>query len=222
MATILLTRAAKYNQKDNVFFRQRGFSVIEYPLTEISLLTEVFDDALTQQLNSCDWIFFTSQAPVTAIMTFMKQHQIAFPKIACIGRQTAATAANFGADITFIGSHATKSSLLTEWQALYGQTEGQLIFYPKSQLAQPIVLSKQQVIDRTVYHNQFSSASEIGLRQLLQTTYLDAVYVASPSAWQRFYQVYSQLSISIQQFYTIGTTTAACIEKAGFSSIILE
>ncbi|MDM8213450.1 uroporphyrinogen-III synthase [Enterococcus hirae] len=215
---ILLTRTEQKNHADS-----RRFAALGYESCMVSLSEFVFAPAtprLKQTINRADWLFFTSQTPVRYVLALTETAK----KIAVIGEQTAEAVKKAGAAVDFISPEATKAALIRTWQTRF--SAGQHIFYPKSQLADDFLERelgrRHAVASAVVYQNRFPASSRKKLRALLAARRIDAVYLASPSAWRRFFSVYQPFSQTVPlEIFVIGTATQAAVRKVGFTAKIL-
>jgi uroporphyrinogen-III synthase len=214
---LLLTRKAGLNQADQLAFEKKGYQVTILPLTAVSFLP--LSDQSVQAIQQADWLFFTSQTPVSLVL---RQLQVGtpMPKIAVIGKQTAKAVEQAGFTVTFLSKHATKQAFLAEWLA--DNQPGQTIFYPKSQLADDF-LEKQLGLDHTVsgvvvYQNIFPKENQRQLATLFEQHAFTSVYVTSPSAWHRFFQVYRHFLNQTIEIMVIGPTTQRAVSQDGFAA----
>lgn len=215
---ILLTRTEQKNQADS-----QRFAALGYESCAVSLSEFVFapmTKQLKKTINHADWLFFTSQTPVNYVLALVETVK----KIAVIGEQTAEAVRKAGATVSFISPEATKAALIRTWQIRF--PAGQHIFYPKSQLADDFLereLGRQHAVaSAVVYQNHFPASSRKELRALLAARRIDAVYLASPSAWRRFFSVYQPFSQTVPlEIFVIGPATQAAVRKVGFSAKIL-
>jgi uroporphyrinogen-III synthase len=212
MKRILLTRE---NSKEDVeFFTRLGFSCEILPLSELVVreLTE-FERAI---LAESDWIFFTSQTPVKMILSVLSVKI----KIACIGEKTAQAVRACGFEPDFVASQSTRTEMIEQWQQQFSGAVQ--IFYPMSNLAQPLEISGVQVKNVVCYENRLPEHALTALSErFLSKTHekISAVYLTSPSAWYRFQSVYEKMSFSLE-LIAIGKTTQRAIEKSGYSAIL--
>lgn len=213
---ILSTRPMAYKE-EQVLFSTVGLETWHLPLAEIVRLP------LTQQaqtaIRSADWLFFTSQIPVSQILPYSSPKA----KIAVIGAKTASEVAALGKSVSFVSQAPTKAAMIEEWHKL--QRRPQQIFYAKSQLADDLLekqLITHHVISCVTYHNQSNEANAKELRKLLQMDALHGVYLTSPSIVDRFYAVYKDfLDVSLE-LIALGETTKQQIESYGLTATLLS
>jgi uroporphyrinogen-III synthase len=214
---LLLTRKAGLNQADQLAFEKKGYQVTILPLTAVSFLPLSWQSV--QAIQQADWLFFTSQTPVALVLKQLER-DTPTPKIAVIGKQTAKAVQHAGFTVAFLSKQATKRAFLAEWQA--ENQPGQTIFYPKSQLADDF-LEKQLGTAHTVngvvvYQNIFPKENQQQLRTLFEQQAFTSVYVTSPSAWRRFFQVYRHFLNQPIEIMVIGPTTQRAVSQDGFAA----
>ena len=207
MKRILLTR--QKSVEDKKFFENKGYECQILPLSKLVL--RELSVAEIAELNQSTWLIFTSQTPVQMILSHLKTPI----KIACIGKKTADEIRKYGYTPDFIAQDSTKTKMLADWQAKYAE-QGQ-VFYPMSNLAESIAPFKNVIC----YDNQAIPENMEKLKVLLENRQIDAVYLTSPSAWHRFYQLYKDYNYPLE-IICIGTTTQVAIEKTGYKATIKE
>ena len=208
---ILLTR--KNSAADEKFFADRNFVSQILPLSVLILRTLTAQDIL--DLNQSHWVIFTSQTPVKMILSLLTKPI----KIACIGEHTASRIRQCGYEPDFVSSKANKEEFVAEWKSLY--SEEVQIFYPMSDLAEPIVATNAVIKNVVCYENRANLSATSALEKLLSAGNLDAVYLTSPSAWARFYSVYKNFDFPLK-LIAIGKTTQAAIAANGFVAILKD
>lgn len=213
---ILSTRPMVYKE-EQALFSILGIETWHLPLAKIERLP------LTQQartaLQSADWLFFTSQIPVSQILPYSPPQA----KIAVIGAKTATEVTACGKLVSFVSQAPTKIAMIEEWCKF--QQSPQQIFYAKSQLADDLLekqLTNHHVVSCVTYHNQPHEANAEELRKLLQMNALHGVYLTSPSIVDRFYAVYKDFLDVALEFIALGETTKQQIESYGLTATLLS
>ena len=211
MKQLLLLRES--STTDLQFFEKKGFKSQFLLLSE--LLLRPLTPAVLTELSASEWLFFTSKTPVGLILSAQMEEK----KIACIGQKTAEELRKHGLEPDFIASHATKEAFIAEWSSRFG--EGAKIFYPMSDLAEPLSIKGCQISNVICYENRVILPALTELSVILSTQKIDAVYLTSPSAWHRFCEVYAKFNFPLE-LIAIGKTTQAAIVKDGFRAILKE
>lgn len=205
------------NAADASFFEDRNFQIELLPLTSIHF--NKIPNQQLQQLRASQWIFFTSQTAVEQTLLVADPRT----KIAVIGTKTAQKVRKLGFEPTFISSIETKQAMLAEWREKYPSPT--TIFYPKSQLADHYLEEQlenhHQVHSYVSYENRFPQTSRERLKKLLYDEKFQAVYLTSPSAWQRFYSVYRHFDYELE-IIVIGETTRRAVFNDGYASRLLS
>lgn len=199
-----MTRGKGLNHADCTFFENLGYQTLVAPLSVIKLLPLSVE--AINELEKSQWVFFTSQAPVKSILSAAPKDI----KIAAIGKKTASEVKKYGYNTDFVSPIETKMAMLTSWKKLYPERTS--IFYPKSQLADKFLenfLKTDNVYSYVAYENDFTQEDQNFLKKLLMEHSISAVYLTSPSAWQRFYRVNSDFEDL--EFIVIGETTKEAI-----------
>lgn len=218
-STILLTRGTGLNQGDRQMFEKVGWQTVTVPLSVICPLP--ITPTMAAAIRQADWLVFTSQAPVIPVLQEAKLGV----QIAAIGTKTAQAVANAGFPVTLISPQENKKALADELKAKL--PHGAKIVYGKSQLAdralEEDLAADFQVTSFVVYENKCPRESREKLWQLLAKGQVQAVYLTSPSAWQRFKAIYEAAPRQTDaplQLVAIGATTLAAIETAGYQGIL--
>lgn len=203
------------NQADQIYFEKLGYQTQIIPLTTIKILS--FTEKIKSQIASADWLFFTSQAAVQAVLEWADKKV----KIAVIGKKTAEVVKSSGFEVSYVSPIETKVAFIRDWQNKYPQAGA--IFYPKSQLAddylETALKKKYQVTSFVAYQNCVLAKNQAELRQALARQSFQGVYLTSPSAWRRFYQVYRDFLAVPLTVIVIGETTKKIISQEKLSQL---
>lgn len=167
-----------------------------------------------------DWIFFTS---VNAVKYFDFSQLNSQAKILAIGNQTNKVLKERGLQVDFQPRKGFSEGLVQEWLTFV--KEKQRVFWPHSLLARRVIHDVltdhgHQVIEQSIYTNEFLPEDRKRLDALLENETLDYVLFASPSAWESFYQEVNVLENLLSAFWlrlkiaAIGPVTAKVIKKA--------
>ncbi len=220
MNKILLTRLIEDNEEDRLYFQQKGFETVEIPLIELK--KRALGQSFERMVKQSEWIFLTSQHAAEFFFQQISQKEIEMKKFAVIGEKTAQVLFANQIETTFQAPCATKKNLFERWAASY--LEPTTIFYPKSNLADNIgeaalVAKGHRLFTPILYDNDFPKENQQLLRKQLQTERIAAVYLASPSLWQRFLSVYKEVKIrEMPMLYCLGETTRQAILKDGYKA----
>ncbi|MTD42154.1 uroporphyrinogen-III synthase [Erwinia sp. CPCC 100877] len=222
MKTILLTRLVEDNQAERLYFSNQGYQVLEIPL--ISLEKREWTNALEVLLKESEWVFLTSQHAATFLMQEASEEVLSAKKFAVIGAKTGQVLLQSGYKAIFQSPFPTKQQMFNAWTEHYPAPA--TIFYPKSNLADckgedDLKRAGYQLAAPILYDNVFTQESQQQLARCLETIALTAVYLASPSLWQRFLTIFNRSDLKqMPKLYCVGQTTASAIAEAGYSSCI--
>ncbi|MHC5227800.1 uroporphyrinogen-III synthase [Enterococcus sp. LJL99] len=219
MKTILLTRLISDNHEDRCYFEEKNYFTLEIPL--VTLKKRVLKPNEIKEMEQSEWIFLTSQHAAEFFIDLKKEHDLYSKKYAVIGKKTGQVLLDNGFSIDYQAPVATKRELFEKWRTLYPAPK--TIFYPKSNLADSLgeaafLQAGYQFSTAVLYDNYFSEQSQKILRNALMTKKIDAVYLASPSLWQRFLYIFKEIKTEkMPTLYCIGATTEKAIQKDGYS-----
>lgn len=220
MTTILLTRLLQDNLEDRIYFEKKGFKTVEIPL--LTLKKRVFSPVIQEKFIASQWIFLTSQHAADFLCQEVPKDILITKKIAVIGTKTGAVIRKNNYRIAFQAPFPTKKSFFNTWAENY--LEPTTIFYPKSNLANKLGESalKQQgheLATPVLYDNYFASARQQQLKKYLLTATIEAVYLTSPSLWNRFFSVFQECTgLVMPKLYCVGKTTAQLIARDGYKA----
>lgn len=219
MKTILLTRLISDNYEDRCYFKEKNFITLEIPLTTLKKRALKLNEI--EEIEQSEWIFLTSQHAAEFFIELRKEHDIYSKKYAVIGGKTGQVLLDNGFSVDYQAPTATKRELFENWRTLYPAPKR--IFYPKSNLADSsgevaFLQAGYQFSTAILYENYFSEQNQDVLKEVLATKKIDAVYLASPSLWQRFLYIFKELKIEkMPDLYCVGETTKKAIQKDGYS-----
>lgn len=101
-----------------------------------------------------------------------------------------------------------------------------MIFYPKSNLANrfgeaELVNKGHRLFTPILYDNCFPKENQLLLQKRLMDKKLLAVYLASPSLWERFLSVFREVDLrEMPTLYCLGETTRQAILKDGYEAML--
>ncbi|WP_375180003.1 uroporphyrinogen-III synthase [Enterococcus rotai] len=222
MNTILLTRLVEDNAEDRSYFQTRGFETVEIPLIELK--KRALDQSFEIMVKQSEWIFLTSQHAAAFFFQQISQKEIEMKKFAVIGEKTAQVLFANQIETTFQAPQATKKNLFETWSSCY--VEPTTIFYPKSNLADKageaeLITKGHQLFTPILYDNCFPKEHQLLLQNCLTAKKITAVYLASPSLWERFLSVFREVDLSeMPTLYCLGETTRQAILKDGYEAML--
>ncbi|EOL49983.1 uroporphyrinogen-III synthase [Enterococcus caccae] len=224
MKNILLTRLIEDNQEDRVFFQGKGFKTVEIPL--LTLRKRNASSSFEKKLNQCEWVFLTSQHAAEFFFQNQMSDQLQTKKFAVIGVKTAQVLLAHHVAVDFQALVPTKQTMFEEWSSRFMMPT--TIFYPKSNLADDLgeaeLMAKGHCLHTSIlYDNVFSENSQRRLKKCLVEEEVSAVYLASPSLWQRFLSVFMETGLTkMPKLYCLGSTTQQAIARDGYEVCMKE
>lgn len=222
MNNILLTRLIDDNKEDRFYFQQKGFETVEIPL--IRLEKREVGPSFESMVKQSEWIFLTSQHAAVFFLQQISKSTLQMKKFAVIGEKTAQVLLASDIKPAFQATSPTKKNLVEAWTANY--VVPTRIFYPKSNLAdnsgeKKLIASGHQLFTPILYDNYFPKENQRLLQECLLTTKLKAVYLASPSLWQRFLSVFRTTELKeMPKLYCLGGTTRQAIIEDGYEATL--
>lgn len=216
--TIFLTGTQKV-QAIAPFIEGNGGNVQAFPLIESREIVAVDDDARLQQLNTYDWLIFTSQNAVSAFSEKMKRANMCARDLTCkmavVGEKTAEALRQLGFYIDFMPSVYSADIFVQEFAYT-----GKALFL-RGSLAKPTITIGIGADEWTVYETVHASANIEGLKCALQAAPDPIVVLASPSAVEAYAaEVVPAIDWSRVRFATIGHVTTAALARYDVQPIV--
>ncbi|MGX7151157.1 uroporphyrinogen-III synthase [Enterococcus ureasiticus] len=228
MKKVLLTRLREDNHDDRLYFQKKGFESIEIPL--LALKKRELGQLFEIMLAKSEWVFLTSQHAAEFFFQQVKTDKryitLETKKFAVIGEKTAVILLKNGIKVDFFSPNPTKASLFKTWAKTYPVAT--TIFYPKSNLADntgeaDLVQIGHYLFTPILYDNFLLEESNRQLKKYLVDNKIEAVYLASPSLWERFLAIFIETGLNeMPKLYCLGETTKQAITSNGYDVIIKE
>ncbi len=186
---VLVTRAAHQASKLSDGLRALGAEPVEVPVLEIQppLSFEALDRAL-RQLDSYDWLIFTSANTVRQLAERSAALGISFektltPQVAAVGEATASAAWDAGFAVALVPESYVAESLV---ESLAGQAAGKRILLARAEIARDVIPDALRVAGAVVdvvdaYRNVLPEAAPELLRQALDAGIDAATFTSSSS-----------------------------------------
>jgi uroporphyrinogen-III synthase len=230
--TIVLTRSKNQISNSSSLFKEYGFSIIEFPVIEI---TEPDDWAEFDNLipsKKFDLIVFTSVNAAKYLYNRLKTINYEFnfndTLIVSVGSKTAEVCKELFSKVDIIPKDYSAKGILETLNQF--DLSNKNILIPQSEIAKKDLadeLRKRQanVLQVTVYKNVLPNRNELkDIIELIKTTNVDAFIFTSPSTFRNFLTL---MEIdNAKDFFgekvlaAIGDTTKNEIEKYGLKNII--
>ncbi len=188
---VVVTRAAEQSESLVRALEAEGAAVVLVPLVgfrppdDVGLLDEALED-----LRRYDWILFTSQNAVRALLERGETQRISLAQavgalyVAAVGPATAGAATQSGLHVNYVAAKHQASALVEE---LAGRIRGQRVLLPRSDRANPELVEKlarvgAQVTDVVAYKTVRPAEQIASAAKAMATEGVDAVLFFSPSA----------------------------------------
>ncbi|WP_040207758.1 uroporphyrinogen-III synthase [Neobacillus jeddahensis] len=156
-----------------------------------------------QALSTYDWIIFTSNVTVETFFSFYKKEEVNenFPKIAVIGKKTAAVLNELGLPVAFVPSAYVAEVFINEFLPMI--ESGTKILVPKGNLAREYIASSLTdvgaLVDEVViYETYMPEENKLRLAQMLAEHQLDILTFTSPSTVDHLMSVVEEFHLDEQ------------------------
>lgn len=224
---IVITRSEEQSEDSIKKFESLGATVIPFPTIKIRPI-ETFNmfDNYAAQLNSFDYIVFTSENAVEYSVNRLKKIGIDLPDkitVVCVGKKTADKCSEFNIKVDIVPNDFSAKGLLNYFGKI--DLTKKKFFIPSSSIAREelktgLIELGAEVIKTPIYDVGLPDKSEIEEnKNLLQKNKPDLFIFTSPSTYNNFLDI---LKIENAQNYfgdytiaAIGPTTAEAIENSG-------
>jgi len=217
--TVLLTRSAEKNEAMAQCLRQAGLQVTFLPCIDVEPLDNPHqEETLQAQLKQSDWIIFTSQNGINALLSILGRDTtrtlLCTKSIATVGPATALALKTLGIDVALVAGPAhvegLSQALSRQWEAASPQVGlwlcGNLAH---TDWLQAFSQSPHQIIPCVVYQTQpirRAEQPEIGA--------MDAVVFASPSSVTGFCNLIDSQTLSDELvIFSIGPKTSQAVRS---------
>lgn len=228
MKKVLLTRLREDNHEDRLYFQRKGFESLEIPL--LTLKKRELGQSFEKMLTKSEWVFLTSKHAAEFFFQQIKTDElysmIQTKKFAVIGEKTAVILLNNAMKVEFLSPRPTKSSLFNAWSKT--NPAATTIFYPKSNLADNagetgLIQLGHYLFTPILYDNFLLEKNRQQVKKYLVDKKIEAVYLASPSLWQRFFSIFTETGLkNMPKLYCLGETTKQAITSTGYEVLIKE
>ena len=213
--TIILT-GSSVDQSVVTMVEDHGGCVKSFPLIEtVEKITEEDTHWLTQ-LQSYDWLIFTSQTAVISFVAKCIRHGVAFTelsqKIAAVGEKTAELLRNANLNVHFIPSIFSADVFIKEFQ----MKQGERALFLRGSMAKSTIRDGTGADEWTVYETRDCLKHLDELDECLVSSEEPIVIFASPSAVEVYAQhIVPGLDWCYVKVASIGHVTTAKLAKYG-------
>lgn len=231
---IVVTRAAEQAGGLQRALEEMGAEVLLLPLIHCREVQDFASlDGALRSLAKFNWLIFTSANAVQfvsergrelGVLPISKRSEKL--EVAAVGPATAAAAADAGFTVSFVATRHSGRELAAE---LESRMKGTRVLLPRSDRADSILPKMlreagAEVKEVVAYRTESAGAADDGVRAMLVNGEVDAVALASPSAFHALGELLgAEMLRGISEktaLAAIGPTTAAAIREAGCTAAI--
>lgn len=193
---ILITRAKNQAGELSALIEEKGGEAIEFPVIKIipPKDSRPYQEAL-EQLDTFDWVIFTSVNGVNSFFSKLKEYQIDIRRmvkaaIAAIGPKTAQAIQDRGLIVDIVPQTEYKAEGLLE--ALKGNMQaGEKVLLPRADIARKTLSEKLveqglNVVDIVAYQTVTDGENKSGIIQQLKENQIDFITFTSSSTVKNF------------------------------------
>lgn len=204
---ILVTRPRDQAGDLCAFLADEGAVPIAKPLIEIREPEDYSDlDNSLRQLSDFNWIIFASVNAVNAFLDRAEKLHIPLdfgcPRIAAIGKSTAAAIEGRGLTVEFVPSSFVAETFVKEFPLVGNELKGVRFLWPKTDIGRPFIYDAftgagahvQRVICYTTHMPEDTEALAQQLRHLLERGMIDIVTFTSSQTVRNFASLIATVS----------------------------
>jgi uroporphyrinogen-III synthase len=228
---ILVPRGKKEARVFSKLVEKYGGVPMEIPLLAFRPIELTRDsEELIGQIDTYDWIVFTSNVTVETFLSFFKNQTIQFPQIAVIGKRTSEALKNKGYEVCFTPREFAAEGFVHEFLPFV--QKGMKVLIPKGNLAREYISDSLKragaIVDEVIVYETFlPEESKKQLKDALSDKLIDVLTFTSPSTVDHFMEVINEnnlhRNIDDCLISCIGPVTKERIESVGLRvSIIPE
>jgi hydroxymethylbilane synthase len=226
---IISTRALEPGDSLPDVLKAQGAKLLSLPMIEITcaqLGTEEME--LMKNLESFDWIFFTSKNGVSSFFKLLSELKgsTELPKsvkMAVIGVKTAIELDYYGYAPDFINTENTSGDLIKLFYKKYNP-ENLNILLALGNLADNSLSDRFSVENKVkrlnVYKTDKPEKADPAILEMIQNDRYDLIVFTSPSTFHHFCSFYDAELMGSLKMASIGTTTTRAIQDAGFEPLL--
>jgi uroporphyrinogen III methyltransferase/synthase len=233
--TILITRSRSQAAGFRESLERAGARVLEVPAIEIRPRMSPQLDQAILQLESYDWLFFTS-ANAAAIFADQVAHlrpefspeRLERPRLCAIGPATSEKIRAYRYRVDLVPRVFQAEGVVDEFVELQqGRLEGVRILLPRAAQAREILPEELKrhgaIVDLIpVYDTVLPEGTAHSMQELLQQVKIDMISFTSSSTVRNFVQAAgTEVDLSRFQYAAIGPITAATAKEYGLAITVL-
>lgn len=228
--TILITRTRSQSSSFSSLLEEKGATVIEIPTIEIVPCAGPDLDQALKDLNTYDWLFFTS---VNGVEIFFERlghlglKPVSLPRICTIGPATKERVEAFGHTVELQPALFQAEGVIQEFTSLYdSDLTGLQILLPRARVAREILPETLRRLGATVdlipvYDTIVPPNSAQELKRALETREIDLITFTSSSTVSNFLKIAGDAEgLSELDCGAIGPITAETAERNGLHVVV--
>lgn len=221
---VLVTRAIRDNKKFREDLEKKGAEVVELPMIRFDPIEDLTTiHSYLNQLNTIDWIVFTSPQTVGHFFKIAEEHGVKFYfypdlKIATVGEKTKLKLELLGYRTNFVPIKYTAEVLAENMDE---NISGKNILIPRSNIASDEYLNVFKArgatpLPVTIYKNQAVHYTETEIFSALDQQ-IDYLTFTSGSTYEAFHSnlIAHGIKLKDEKIICIGPSTAKVVEKLG-------
>jgi uroporphyrinogen-III synthase len=191
---VLVPRGEKQAKSFSQLVSTYGGIPVEIPLIAFRPIEDHQElQSILKNLNTYDWIIFTSNVTVETFFSFIKKEELnRFPQVAVIGKKTAESLIKRGVTPDFVPTAYVAESFVEEF--LPNAKSGTRVLLPKGNLAREYIATTLSehgaLVDEVViYETYLPDDSRRKLVYMLEEKLLDILLFTSPSTVDHFMDI---------------------------------
>lgn len=222
---ILVPRGKSEAKSFSRLVEENGGVPVEIPLIAFRPIPPSHEiQIIFQQFHTYDWVIFTSNVTVETFLSFYQGFPAEIPKIAVIGKKTAAVLQSKGLKVDFVPHQYVAEGFVHDFLPLVRQ--GMKVLIPKGNLARDYIgeaLTKAGAIvdEIVVYETYLPEESKNMLKEMIKAKQLDVLTFTSPSTVEHFMQVIEKYQLKEEidgcLIACIGPVTKEKLESMGIN-----
>ncbi|MGF9963357.1 uroporphyrinogen-III synthase [Bacillus rhizoplanae] len=187
--TVLITRAEQQAKQMSTEVQKQGGIPLEIPLLHITAVSDENFQEVYDELNTYNWIIFTSKNGVNFFLDGIKQPLPHTIKIAAVGVKTKKELEQRGYIVHFVPTAFVAEAFAEEFVSHIGS--GTRVLLPKGNLARDVISKALRghgaiVRELIVYETTVHAQKRGQLIDALQSRKIDVITFTSPSTVQSF------------------------------------
>ncbi|WIY60468.1 uroporphyrinogen-III synthase [Bacillus arachidis] len=187
--TVLITRAQHQAKQMSEAVNKQGGIPLEIPLLHIEGVSQQEFQNVSQQLNTYDWVIFTSKNGVEFFLDGLYKRIPSTVRIAAVGVKTGLELKKRGYEVHFVPTDFVAEAFAKEFVRELNGTER--ILFPKGNLARDIIPNKLRKLgvfleEFVVYETKANHEKRQDLIANLESGKIDIVTFTSPSTVTSF------------------------------------